>query len=55
MKTKKNKPMSTVELVLHSPSPIFNSLRDYKPKTYTPLKFKKKYKDSYKKELREYY
>ena len=54
MKKNKNKPMTTVELIMHSPNPVAASLRNFRPQTVTPLKHKKKYKDSYKKELREY-
>ena len=55
MKNKKNKPMSTAEMIMHTPSPVAASLRNFRPQTVTPLKHKKKYNDAYKKELRNYY
>ena len=51
---KKKTPMTTAEIIMHTPSPLAASLRNYRPRTVTPLKYKKKYKDSYKKELKEY-
>lgn len=54
-RNKKSKLSTTTELIMHTPSPIAASLINYKPKTFTPLKFKHKYKNSYKKEIREYF
>lgn len=54
MKIKNVKPKTTYEIIKSTPSPLLNSLRDYKPKTFTPKKFKKKYQDAYKKDLRDY-
>lgn len=53
---KKNKHLSTtVEIIMHTPSPLMASLRNYRPQTITPLKYKKKFQNSYKKELRDFH
>ena len=54
MKKNKNKPMTTAELIMHTPSPVAASLRNFRSQTVTPLNHKKKYKDAYKKEIRQY-
>lgn len=54
---KKNKkaPLTTLELIMHTPSPLAASLMNYKPQTVQLLKHKKKFKDAYKKDLRNYF
>lgn len=53
MKKKSNKtPLTTLELILHTPSPVAASLRNFRPQTVQLLKHKKKFKEAYKKDLR---
>lgn len=55
MKKKSTHLSTTAEIIMHTPSPLMASLRNYKPQTVTPLKYKKKFQDSYKKELQNYH